>query len=227
MRIIAFGDIHMATSTAGKIPGIGNADMVIATGDLTNYGKRKEAKQVLDQLLSYNRNLLAVFGNLDNFDIDEYLEQLGMNLHGQARLLHSRVCLVGSGGSNLTPFGTPGEYTEKEIAENLKTGYQQAKEFISLARPFAGDRIPLLLVSHVPPRETRVDRLHNGKHVGSRAVREFIENHQPDLCITGHIHEARGEDRIGSTHIINPGMLKNGGWVDINIHQSTVQATLI
>jgi Icc-related predicted phosphoesterase len=44
-------------------------------------------------------------------------------------------------------------------------------------------------------------------------VREFIEEQQPELCLCGHIHESRAEDRIGKTHVINPGPLKEGGYV--------------
>ena len=41
--------------------------------------------------------------------------------------------------------------------------------------------------------------------VGSTAVREAIEAHQPALSLHGHIHEARGTHRLGQTLCINPG----------------------
>jgi hypothetical protein len=41
--------------------------------------------------------------------------------------------------------------------------------------------------------------------VGSRAVREAIEEYQPLLGLHGHIHEAGGVVRIGRTLSINPG----------------------
>ena len=40
---------------------------------------------------------------------------------------------------------------------------------------------------------------------GSTAVRAAIERHQPLLSLHGHIHEARGVQRIGRTVSINPG----------------------
>lgn len=226
MRIIAFGDIHMTVKMCKNIEGIEKADLLIATGDLTNYGRKEEAKQILEQLLEINPHVLALIGNLDNFEINDYLEQLDLNLHGQARLLQNRICVIGAGGSNITPFGTPSEFSEEEIAETLKKAYDQGMEYIQLATPLKHTRIPMILVSHTPPRDTLVDRLANGKHVGSTAVRRFIEHHQPDLCITGHIHEAKGEDTIGKTRIINPGMLQQGGWVDIQFIHSTLHATL-
>jgi Icc-related predicted phosphoesterase len=69
---------------------------------------------------------------------------------------------------------------------------------------------------HGPPHETKLDRVANdGKmveyvpldlHVGSIAVRRFIEQRQPLLTLHGHIHESARlmgdwRDRIGSTHL--------------------------
>ena len=42
-------------------------------------------------------------------------------------------------------------------------------------------------------------------HAGSTAIREFIESFQPDIVICGHIHEARGADKLGRSIMINPG----------------------
>ena len=41
--------------------------------------------------------------------------------------------------------------------------------------------------------------------LGSTAVRAAIERHQPLLSLHGHIHESRGNTRIGRTLCINPG----------------------
>jgi uncharacterized protein len=72
----------------------------------------------------------------------------------------------------------------------------------------------------VPPRETPIDQaalldaefrpvLKGGMPViagvGSSAVREALEKYQPMLSLHGHIHESRGEARIGRTLAINPG----------------------
>ncbi len=67
-----------------------------------------------------------------------------------------------------------------------------------------------VFVFHAPPFNTRLDMLYNGSHAGSRAVRGFIEKHQPLLTLHGHIHESpvvSGDfrDRIGRTLCINPG----------------------
>jgi len=62
---------------------------------------------------------------------------------------------------------------------------------------------------------TALDIVGDGIHVGSTAVRKFIEKYQPHLCLTGHIHEAVGKDKIGSTIIVNSEMLSDGGYTEI------------
>lgn len=226
MKIIAFGDIHMATTEAGRIPGIKEADLLLLNGDLTNYGGAKEVKSVLDDIMKINPNVLAQFGNIDSREVNDYLEQLGINLHGQARLVQGEVCLIGIGGSNFTPFNTPSEFPEKDILQLADRAFRQGLEFLSLAQPLHKRKIPQILVSHAPPFNTQIDTLRNGKHVGSKAIRTIIEQYQPDLCISGHIHEAKGKDTIVNTPVYNHGMLRQGGWLSIDIQQSQLKITL-
>lgn len=226
MQIIAFGDIHMATAAVAGIPGIKEADLVLLNGDLTNYGGAAEARKVLDDIMRINPKVLAQFGNLDKVEVNEYLEKLAINLHGQARLVQGEVCLIGVGGSNFTPFHTPSEMAEKELLQIADQACRQGLDYISLAQPLHKRKIPQILLSHVPPFNTGVDILHNGRHVGSKAIRTIIEQYQPELCITGHIHEAKGYDMIGRTPVYNHGMLRQGGWIHIELKQSQLTITL-
>jgi len=84
----------------------------------------------------------------------------------------------------------------------------------------AGDTI---FVCHSPPRDTRCDMIGTSRHVGSRALREFITRHQPPLVLSGHIHEsprisASYRDSIGRTVVVNPGQFGTsrlcGVWFD-------------
>ncbi len=225
MKIIAIGDIHMDVDNIERISEAGAADLIIINGDLTNFGDAREAGQILETVMAVNKNVLAQFGNLDQPDVNDYFENQGINLHNRARLIDNRLCLVGIGGSNKTPFGTPSEFTETELAAMADHAYEQARQLIDQAEADGKSKVPLILVSHTPPFGTTVDRLQSGTHVGSSAIRAFIEEHQPDLCICGHIHEAAGTDRIGRTPICNPGMLRQGGWLEVFVDQAQVQVT--
>lgn len=214
MRIIAFGDIHMDPGAVESIPSIHSADLVIITGDITNYGNANAAEKMISRLLSINRNLLGVAGNLDKPDVARYLEENELSLHGSGRIF-GKLGLMGLGGSNYTPFKTPYEFSEQELAAFLAAGLSRIQG--------AGD---FILVSHTPPFRTQTDRLANGSHVGSTAVRTFIEQQQPALCLTGHIHESAGEDVIGRTRVLNPGMLKHGGYIEVILEKDTIKAAL-
>jgi Icc-related predicted phosphoesterase len=53
---------------------------------------------------------------------------------------------------------------------------------------------PFMLVSHSPPLGTNLDRIHGGGHVGSLAIRRFIEQWGSSgrlrVSLHGHIHES-------------------------------------
>lgn len=67
-----------------------------------------------------------------------------------------------------------------------------------------------IYVCHTPPANTPLDQMRGNRHVGSPALRSFIEQHQPPLTLHGHIHEAPRlsgsyATRIGTSWAINPG----------------------
>jgi hypothetical protein len=214
MRIIAFGDIHMNPGAVESIPGIDSADYIIITGDITNFGFRSDAEKVINTLMTVNANILGVAGNLDQPDVARYLEDIGLSLHGKGRIIDG-VGIVGLGGSNYTPFNTPNEFSEEELSDLLATGISQV-----------GDVKHHILVSHVPPFQTKVDKLLNGSYVGSTAVRTYIEEKQPLFCLSGHIHESRGQDYIGRTLILNSGAVRDGGYIDILFEKGKIAASL-
>jgi len=59
-------------------------------------------------------------------------------------------------------------------------------------------------ILHSPPYNTNLDIILGGVHVGSQAIREFIEKEQPLLTLHGHIHESvdvskKFTEKIGKT----------------------------
>jgi len=121
----------------------------------------------------------------------EFCRRFGfVDFHRQLRRLGT-TNWAGLGYSNITPFKTPGEYTEEQIAEALAA--------------FDGLR-SLYLVAHVPPRDSKLDEFAAGKHAGSSALRAWVEREQPENLFCGHIHECAGrEEMIGRTRSFNVG----------------------
>lgn len=207
---LAFGDIHDDISRLTDIPELSGAAGVLVTGDITLNGGIRQAARVLDPIAERVPVLFAQIGNMDLAEVTGWLEEKGWNLHGRAKALFPDVIAIGVGCSPFTPFGTPSEHPESQLEEWMEQAHAEA---LSMAAE-AGIPTPrIVLVSHTPPHASACDRLHNGTPVGSTAVRAFIEKHQPDVCLCGHIHESRAEDRIGNTHVINAGTLGAGGYI--------------
>ena len=214
---IGFGDLHGDSARVADIPGLAGAEGVILSGDLTTKGSADEARRILDCVAAVNPRVLAQIGNMDPGPVEAVLDERGLNIHGRGLELAPGVGLVAVGWSTPTPFGTPSEMPEARLAGILEKAHAQA----AALGPSA-----LLLVAHDPPRDTRVDEVAPGVHVGSPAVRAYIERVQPDVCLSGHIHEARATDAIGRTTIINPGMLGRGGYAVIGLRDGRLHGEL-
>ena len=212
---IAFGDVHQSLRFVDLIPEIENAAGVIVTGDLTNHSPAGAVEKVWDAIYSKNNNILAQQGNMDRDNVTEFLKSKGANLHCESRELAPGIKVMGVGCSIPTPFGTPGEISEEEMSRYLNETHAGL-----------GDYEQLLLVVHDSPFNTKLDVISNGIHVGSKAVRDFIEKHQPEIVLCGHIHEAQGEDSIGKSRIFNPGMASAGGYVLVSITDGKLDATI-
>jgi Icc-related predicted phosphoesterase len=88
-----------------------------------------------------------------------------------------------------------------------------------------------LFVLHSPPRGTRCDMIGALTHVGSRAIRAFIERHQPPLVLSGHIHESPRvsgsyRDTIGRTTAINPGQFGTSRLCGVWFDPAHIEATM-
>jgi len=120
--------------------------------------------------------------------------------------------MITVGYSTPTPWGTPREASEEDLARFIETSATKV--------PDPGRSVFNL---HVPPLDSGLDRCLKldatsdppspvkdaGRPVyygaGSRAVREAIQHYQPVVGLHGHIHESPGQIRYGRTRCFNPG----------------------
>jgi uncharacterized protein len=148
-------------------------------------------------------------GNDDQFEVDDIIENAKTVELGEGRVIDlDGFQVVSTGWSNRTPWNTYREEDEPDLRARLETA-------------IAGVTAPperVVYNFHCPPYRTGLDdapeltedmMLKDAgravKPVGSTAVREAIEEHKPTLTLHGHIHESRGNCRIGRTLCINPG----------------------
>jgi uncharacterized protein len=199
LKLQIFSDIHTDWKALERLLAV-DADYYIAAGDQVSW--RRGLDRCGEILQSRAEKMYVLPGNHETaVDIQAMCDRFGLHDFHQRSIQVGRWHVAGLGYSNPTPFDTPGEYSEAEIAEKLE--------------PFAALE-PLVLICHAPPYGTALDQVRPGLHAGSRSVREFIEKRRPAWFFCGHIHEAEGaEIEMGSTRAVNVG--KNGYLLDLAV----------
>jgi Icc-related predicted phosphoesterase len=142
---------------------------------------------------------------MDSAAIDARLAELGVALDGRG-VAFGEVGVFGVSAAPTSPLHTPYELADDELERRIETGFAAV----------AGCRLKIFC-PHAPPLETACDRLPSGEHVGSAAIRAFVEREQPDVVLCGHIHQARGEDAIGRSKVVNPGPARAGHYALLEV----------
>lgn len=191
-RFVAFPDIHDRPKLIKKIRHvIADVDVVLLPGDMTN-GNVENLHTILDMITTYNEQIYAVCGNMDTVQMNMWLSREAISIHRKSVILDD-LAIIGCGGA--LPFYGKYVFSEDELAGFLEDSLVGVPE-----------SMPKIMVCHQPPYGTKLDMpSKHQEHVGSKAVRAFIERVQPLICFTGHMHECVTIDQIGNTQIINPG----------------------
>jgi Icc-related predicted phosphoesterase len=169
-----------------------NPEAVFIAGDITNMGPVDAVDDVLSRI---DVPCFAVPGNCDPREIIETIEHSDtVCLHG-SQINLGKITIVGLGGSNPTPFGTPFEMTDKQIDDVLHRAMKKMEKTVHN-----------VLLTHAPPYET-LDKI-NGEHVGSQSIRRHMKSF--DLVCCAHIHEQRGVMDIDGVKVVNPGPAMDG-----------------
>lgn len=93
----------------------------------------------------------------------------------------------------------------------------------------------VIFVSHNVPYNTRLDKITSkeadkrviGKHYGSKLARRIIDSYQPIIAIGGHIHEAKGMQKLGKTLAINSGSSYQGDIVLIDVQNNKMKVKFV
>jgi uncharacterized protein len=149
-------------------------------------------------------------GNDDEPAIVEAMSsEFVVNPEGRVVYLCDSVPMISFGFSNPTPWSSPREMNEEDLAKTYEHLVGQLDHFRTT-----------IFNMHVPPKDATIDRapmldkdlkpvIRAGEiqmfGAGSSAVRNVIHKHQPLLSLHGHIHESGGMAKIGRTICINPG----------------------
>lgn len=208
MNLLCLSDLHGDESALRRIIAeVESVDMVALAGDLTHFGTPNQAEHLIKAASDAGCPVLAVAGNCDSALIDQRLSELEVSPVQHGIRIHDAGFY---GLSAMPPWtGHMYELTEPEIAQVLQQGHEAI-----------ADAPRRILIAHPPPRDCALDRTRLGCHVGSRSLRDHIEQCQPDVVICGHIHEARGADTIGPTHVVNCGPAFKGFFAVVRLDPS-------
>lgn len=183
-------------------------DLVIISGDITQFGPCESALEVLSRI---DVPTFVVPGNCDPREVLEVFEESSaVSLHGSAMTV-GKLSLVGIGGSNPTPFGTPFELSEQEI-----------DAILTEATVHMDRNLYHVLVSHAPPLGA-LD-LVDGVHVGSESIRKHLKKF--DLVCCAHIHEQRGSVELDGVKVVNPGQASEGQYAMLRFDENDKNVTI-
>lgn len=206
MRIAYLVDVHDRFDAVPRaMAQIGPVDLLIVGGDITTGGKPDDAARAIESWRPLAPRLLAVAGNMDSPAIDARLDELGVSIDGRGVALGD-VGVFGVSAAPTSPLHTPYELDEAELERRIEAGFASVRD--SLVKVFC---------PHAPPLDTACDRIRSGQHVGSTAVRAFVEREQPEVVLCGHIHESRAIDELTGSTIVNPGPAAAGHYAVVEL----------
>ncbi len=190
MKFLAFSDVHEDVKSIRELVKRAEAediDFSFCVGDFSTWGRgMRFVLKLFDKL---GKPFYAIPGNHEQsgtiFDdtLKDYVHC--HSLHGKAIKIGNYVFLGHGGG------GFAMEDPEfRKIARGWYSEYQEEK---------------IVFVTHGPAFGTKLDFL-QGRHVGNKDYRAFIERIKPKVVVSGHLHETVGlQDQIGKTKLVNPG----------------------
>ncbi len=219
MKILAIGDPHgKLPKNLNKIVKGNKIEVIVCIGDVPPVPKNavrsgtvhfskeflkkadKSFKDIVKKLCSYELPILILKGNM-------YTSRRGSKVaraifSKYKNLIYKKTGKVRIKGVNFILFDMIYEKHSHSYHTKAKLGGHKKRE-PKLNKMLKGNRDQVLL-SHTPPFGY-VDKTHSGKHIGSKILLNAIKKHQPKLVLCGHIHEARGQAKIGKTHVMNLG----------------------
>lgn len=163
-----------------------------------------------------NLDGFVIAGNDDPWSIDAVLDKGRLLVACEPKVVRiGHHEMVSCAFANPTPWNSPRELDEDALYARLTALVDQVEDVRNAIFNF-----------HVPPYDSGLDTAQqltedlvpvykNGSPVeipvGSTAVREILEEHQPLLSLHGHIHESRNSALIGRTLALNSGSEYNSG----------------
>ncbi|MES0491090.1 MAG: metallophosphoesterase [Leptospirales bacterium] len=139
-----------------------------------------------------------------NYDRDlQYTALDTYDIHKKNRVIQG-IDFAGYGGAPIATSGIP-ESVSVVFYEYIVNGKLHSEPLEQFQK-----QKPDVLLLHNPAYAT-LDKIASHGHIGSMGVRQYIDDYEPTLALSGHVHSDRGLMKINNTYCINP---SNFGAVD-------------
>jgi Icc-related predicted phosphoesterase len=171
-------------------------------------GVRRWMGMAEEKLRGTSVRIFVCPGNDDEMEVDDVVRESDMVELGEGRMVDIEgFTMISTGWSNHTPWNTHREETEEKLGERIEA---MAKQISDPSRAIFNLHCPPFRsgLDEAPAIDSDLKLMHGGRAlrpVGSTAVRQAIDKHQPLLSLHGHIHESKGAVKLGKTLSINPG----------------------
>jgi Icc-related predicted phosphoesterase len=189
-KILAAGDFHgdsKATRELAERAYKEKVNLVILTGDITS---QIQTENLLKPFKERGQKVVFVPGNWDSSETIDFLSKLyGIKNINDNYVVYDDVGIFGIGSPDWQM-----NLNEKKAFEKLKRDFDKIKA-LNLEKK--------IMVSHIHPAKTKAEF---SGIPGSTALKKAINEFQPDIFLSGHIHEAEGlSEKIGKTRVYNVG----------------------
>lgn len=210
-RVQPIEDIYRFLSTLDPKP-----DFILYAGDdIQRF--QQDGINHFSELANYTdqRCVLAVVGNDDFVECKVVLEAENVHDVHNSEFIFDDFVILGLEGSTSGPGLL--QHTEEQVKSHLNKQMSAAKGKT------------LIVLSHTPPYGTLdlgirfANPQEGAEHIGSKALRDFVEKTKPALVVCGHCHSQGGVfSSMGTTKVLNiashdsPGSTGNFALIEID-----------
>jgi Icc-related predicted phosphoesterase len=188
LRILAAGDFHGDSKISKLLAEKAEkekVDLVVLLGDMIGI---MNTKNLIKPFLDKKQKVVFIPGNWETkTDADMLSKTYGIKNLEKNYVVYKGTGIFGIGSADWSLYPD-----EERTFQHLKKQHEKLKGLDKK-----------ILVSHIHAAGTKSEL---SGFEGNEGIRRAIDKFQPDLFISGHIHELEGvEEKIGKTKVVNVG----------------------
>jgi Icc-related predicted phosphoesterase len=207
IRVAAIGDLHVTEACEGRYRPLFEemseaADVIVLCGDLTNFGKVREAEILAEDLRAATAPMVGVLGNHDfeagcADEVTDILVEAGLTMLGEQATVLEGVGFAGVkgfvGGFGRGELGAFGEQAIKAFVDESR---EEARKLENALRSLRTERAVAVLHYAPVPETVEGEPLEIYPFLGSSRLAHAVDRFDNVKAVVhGHAHRGRYEGR--------------------------------